>query len=166
MIKRLGALAVAAIALVAPANAAGDARPKYVKTPTGYLMVLRRGDDVIANLEKLAEQEKIPSASLTGIGFLSDVTFGFFDFSKKEFQPKTFHDVEMAGMTGTIAWKDGKPSVHAHAAAAGPDFNAIGGHVLAAKVGPGSVEVSVVVHDKKLQRLVDPDIGANVLHLD
>ena len=164
MITRLGALAAAAIALTASANALNDARPKYVKTPTGYLMVLRRGDDVIANLEKLAEQEK--SASLTGIGFLSDVTFGFFDFSKKEFQPKTFHDVEMAGMTGTIAWKDGKPSVHAHAAVAGPDFIAIGGHVLAAKVGPGSVEVSVVVHDKKLQRLVDPDIGANVLHLD
>jgi predicted DNA-binding protein with PD1-like motif len=129
-------------------------------------MVLRRGDDVFANLEKLAEQEKIPSASLTGIGFLSDATFGFYDSAKKEFQPQTFHDVEMAGMTGTIAWKEGKPSVHAHAAAAGRDFNAVGGHVLAAKVAPGSVEVSVVVHDKKLQRLLDPDVGANVLQLD
>jgi predicted DNA-binding protein with PD1-like motif len=166
MLKPRAALAAIALALAAPANAADDARAKFVTTPTGYLMVLRRGDDVIASIEKLAEEQKIPSASLTGIGFLSDVTFGFFDFGKKEFQPKTFHDVEMASMTGTIAWKDGKPSVHAHAAAAGRDFNAVGGHVLAAKVGPGSVEVSVVVHDKQLQRLKDPGIGANVLQLD
>ncbi len=121
---------------------------------------------MIASIEKLAAAEKIPSASLTGIGFLSDVTFGFYDFAKKEFQPETFHDVEMAGMTGSIAWKDGKPSIHAHATVAGRDFKAVGGHVLAAKVGTGSVEITVTAHDKRLERKVDPDIGANVLQLE
>jgi len=115
-------------------TAAAREPPRYVKTPTGYLMVLRSGDDVIASLEKLAEAAKIPSASLTGIGFFSDVTFGFYDFDRKEFAPKTFHDVEVAGMTGSIGWKESKPSVHLHAVAARRDFNAIGGHVLDAKV--------------------------------
>jgi predicted DNA-binding protein with PD1-like motif len=165
MLKPL--VAVVAFVLAAMPSVAAEETPKrYVKTPTGYLMVLRRGDDVIASIEKLAETEKLPSASLTGIGFLGDVTFGFYDFAKKEFDPKTFKDVEMAGMTGSIAWKDGKPSVHAHATVAGRDFAAVGGHVLSATVGTGSVEITVIAHDKRLERKVDPDIGANVLQLD
>jgi predicted DNA-binding protein with PD1-like motif len=162
-------LLVAVVLLVfaaPPTLAAAETPTRYVKTPTGYLMVLRRGDDVIASIEKLAESEKIPSASLTGIGFLSDVTFGFYDFAKKQFDPKPFKDVEMAGMTGSLAWKDGKPSVHAHATVAGRDFAAVGGHVLDATVGTGSVEITVIAHDKRLERKVDPDIGANVLQLD
>jgi predicted DNA-binding protein with PD1-like motif len=164
MLKLLIAIAIAAAG--SPARAAETAPAPYVRTPTGFLMVLRRGDDVIANIEKLAGAEKIPSASFTGIGFLGEVTFGFYDFPKKQFQPETFHDVEMAGMTGSIAWKEGKPSIHAHATVAGRDFKAVGGHVLAAKVGTGSVEITVIAHDKRLQREVDPDIGANVLQLD
>jgi predicted DNA-binding protein with PD1-like motif len=163
--KAIAALAVAASALALPALAANE-RPRFLKTPTGYLMVLRRGDDVIASIDKLAQDEKIASASLTGIGFLGEVTFGFYDFGKKAFDPKTFRDVEMTGLTGSIAWKDGKPSVHAHATVAGPDFAAVGGHVLAAKVGTGSVEITVITHDKKLERRVDPEIGADVLQLD
>lgn len=160
------AVALITAVLASPAPTAARETPRYVKTPTGYLMVLRRGDDVIASLEKLAETEKLPSASLTGIGFFSDVTFGFYDFDRKEFAPKTFHDVEVAGMTGSIAWKENKPSVHLHAVAAGRDFNAVGGHVLDAKVGTGSAEITLLVHDRKLERKVDPEIGANVLQLE
>jgi predicted DNA-binding protein with PD1-like motif len=168
MLKPLVAVVALVVATLPtlPTLAAAETPTRYVKTPTGYLMVLRRGDDVIASIEKLADAEKIPSASLTGIGFLSDVTFGFYDFGKKQFDPKPFKDVEMAGMTGSIAWKDGKPSVHAHATVAGRDFAAAGGHVLSATVGTGSVEITVIAHDKRLERKVDPDVGANVLQLD
>lgn len=165
MWRPVAAVLVAA-SIVGPAHAASEPVPRYVKTPTGYLMVLRQGDDVIANLQQLAERESVPSASITGIGFMRDITFGFYDFGKKDFEPKSFHDVEIAGMTGSIAWKDGKPSVHLHAAAAGRDFNAVGGHVLDAKVGTGSAEITVVTHDKRLERKVDPDLGVNVLQLD
>ena len=48
----------------------------------------------------------------------------------------------------------------------GADFAAVGGHVLAAKVGTGSVEITVIAHDKRLERRVDPEIGADVLQLD
>ena len=158
-------LVAAFLALLAPAMPAGDAPPNYIKTPTGYLMVLRQGDDVLAHIEKLGRQEKIPSASITGIGFLHEVTFGFYDFARKAFQPKTFFDVEMASLTGSIAWKEGQPSIHAHATVAGGDFTAVGGLILAARVGTGSVEVTVIRHEKRLERKVDPTIDANVLRL-
>lgn len=128
-------------------------------------MVLRRGDNVIERIEALAAEEKVPSASLMGIGFFGKVTFGFYDFAKKAFDPTDFKDVEVAGMTGSIAWKEGKPSIHAHATVAGTDFQAFGGHILAAEVGTGTMEITVVVHDARIERTVDPEIGANVLQL-
>jgi uncharacterized protein len=161
-----GRLAVAMALALGPALPAQSETTRYVKTPTGFLMVLRQGDDVVSSIEKLAETERLPSGSLTGIGFMREITFGFYDFSEKQFRPKTFQDMEIAGMTGSIAWKDGKTSVHLHAAGAGRDFNAVGGHVLKAEVGTGSAEITVIAHDKQLQRKVDPGLGVDVLQLD
>jgi predicted DNA-binding protein with PD1-like motif len=140
-------------------------RHRYIPTPTGYLMVLTQGDDVLGELALLAHAEDLPSASFTGIGFARKAVFGFFDFDRKVYQPKTFENVEIASLAGTIAWKDGKPSVHAHAVAADATFGAVGGHLLALDVGTGSMEVTVMRHDRKLLRATDASIGANILQL-
>ena len=161
----LGLLALAASALHATPAQAQDLNGKVLKTPTGYLMVLRNGDNVIAHLQRLAVAENIPSASFVGIGFMREATFAFYDFARKEFDPKTFNNVEMATMTGTIAWKEGKPSIHAHGMVTGASFVASGGHLLGLTVGTGSSEITVVLHPDKLDRFVDPEISANVLGL-
>ncbi|WP_157814306.1 PPC domain-containing DNA-binding protein [Rhizobium sullae] len=49
----------------------------------------------------------------------------------------------MARLNGTIAWKDGNPSVHAHAMAADASFSAVGGHLLQLEVGTGSMEITI-----------------------
>jgi predicted DNA-binding protein with PD1-like motif len=166
MFDRRRLAVAAALALSSIMSAQADEPPRYIKTPTGYLMVLRQGDDLVEQIEKLAKTERLPSGSLTGIGFMREVTFGFYDFGKKQFEPKTFQDMEITGMTGSIAWKDGKPSVHVHASAAGRDFNAVGGHVLKAEVGTGSSEITVTAHDRQLERKVDHGLGVDVLQLD
>ena len=150
-----------------PAQA--DAPPRaerYIKTPTGYLMVLRHGDDVLANLEQITAREKIPSASIAGIGFAREATFGFYDFGRKVFDPKTFRNVEVASLTGSLAWKEGKPSIHVHGTVTDGSFGSYGGHLLGMVIGTGSMEITVVLHDRKLERAVDPAIGATVLGLE
>nr|WP_314543999.1 PPC domain-containing DNA-binding protein [uncultured Massilia sp.] len=141
------------------------ANPTYLRTHTGYLMVLTEGDDLFAELERLATAEQLTSASLTAFGFAGSVTFGFYDFGKKDYDPATFENREMAGITGTLAWKDGKPSLHAHGVGGGKDFSVVGGHLLALTVGKGSLEVTLTVHPQRLERKEDPKIGANVLQL-
>ncbi len=136
--------------------------PRYAKVPAGYLMVLRQGDDILKEIEALAVKENIPSANFTGMGFVT-MTFGFFDFKTKKFDPKEFKDMELAGMHGTIAWQAGKPSVHAHGTVTGKDFLAYGGHILSGTVGTGSVEILVTVHDKQFERIKEQKLGANVL---
>jgi len=138
---------------------------RYIPTPNGYLMVLRQGDDVFARLEALMRDEKIPAATIAGFGFLRTATFGYFDFETKEYRPKTFNDLELTNLTGTLAWKEGKPAIHAHGVAGDESFRTFGGHVLSLEVGRGSLEISVVVIPTRLERAVDAEIGANVLQL-
>jgi len=95
---------------------------RYIATATGFLMVLRQGDDFFARLEALMRDEMIPSAFLSGLGFAGQVTFGFFDYEKKEYMPNTMHNLELTNLTGTLAWKNGEPSVHAHGTAGSPAF--------------------------------------------
>lgn len=139
---------------------------RYIKTPTGYLMVLRQGDDVLANIENLAKTENIPSASFTGIGFANDVTFGFYDFNTKKFNPKTFNKVEMGSLTGSIAWNEKGPSIHLHGVATDEKFNAYGGHILSLRVGTGSMEIYIIINDQKLERKMEQPLNANVLQLN
>lgn len=141
-----------------------DSVPRYIKTPTGYLLVLRMGDNVFEQLEAFAICENVPSASLSAIGF-ANVTFGFWDAGKQDFNPKTYRNVEMASIVGSLAWKGGKPSIHAHGVAGDSQFDTYGGHILAMEVGTGSLEVTVTVIPEKLDRAIDPRIGANVLQL-
>lgn len=142
-----------------------DQPNKHLATPGGYLMVLVHGDDVLGHISRLAEAENIPSATFVAMGFAGKATFGFYDFAKKAFDPRTFHNVEVASMTGTIAWQNGKPSLHAHGVVTGPDFAAYGGHLLELEVGTGSFEITVFLHDSKLEREIEPTIKANILSL-
>ena len=137
---------------------------KYTKVPTGYLMVLTQGDNILEHLEAFATAENVPSANFTGMGFVN-ITFGYFDAKTKKFDPKEFKDVELASMNGSIAWQDGKPSIHMHGVVAGDDFVAYGGHILSGTVGTGSLEIMIIVHDKRLERVKDDKLGANVLQV-
>lgn len=142
-----------------------NAQCRYSKTASGFLMVLREGDNVITSIENLVKEQQIPSGNFTGIGFAGEVTFGFFDFNQKKYNPKTFSKVEMGSLTGSIAWSEGKPSLHIHGVATDDQFKAYGGHILALKVGTGSMEIYITVNQEKLERKMEQPLGANVLQL-
>ncbi len=59
-------------------EAAGTQGPRSIRTPTGHLMVLRQGADVLAETADLAEREG-HQRRLRRHG-LGEVTFGFYDF--------------------------------------------------------------------------------------
>lgn len=147
------------------AASAEDDRPRYTRTATGYLMVLRQGDDVLARLTQLAQAERLPSASFTGMGFVSEARFGYFDFDKRTYDPQVKRSGELASLTGTIGWQKGEPSIHAHGIVTDGSFVASGGHILGLTVGTGSVEVTIVRHEQRLEREMDQSIGANVLQV-
>jgi predicted DNA-binding protein with PD1-like motif len=146
-------------------TAQDKSKKRYIKVPEGYLMVLLQGDIILKELETFAIAEKIPSANFTGMGFVT-MTFGYYDFKKKKFNPKEFKNVELASMNGTIAWQKEEPSIHAHGVVTDENFNAFGGHILEGTVETGSLEVMILVHHQTLERKHEEYIGANVLCID
>jgi predicted DNA-binding protein with PD1-like motif len=144
---------------------ATDTLKRYTKVPSGYLMVLRQGDDILKKLEEFTIAENIPSANFTGMGFVN-VQFGFFDADTKKYTPKDFRNVEMASMLGSIAWQNGKVSIHTHGVVGDNKFNAYAGHILSGSVSTGSLEIMITPHDKKLERKFEEPLGANVLSVE
>jgi len=138
---------------------------RHIAVPNGFLMVFRQGDDVYPCIEAIMREERIPSASMAGFGFVAEARFGYFNFERGDYDAQTFRELEITGLIGTLAWKDGKPSIHAHATGGDRQFRMAGGHVLGLVVGRGSFELSVAVHPQRLERRLEPDIGANVLQL-
>lgn len=153
------------IAVMASAQDSTPTPKRYIKVPEGYLMVLEQGDDILKQLENFAVAENIPSANFTGMGFVN-MEFGFFNFSTKQYEPRKFNDVELASMQGTLAWQKGKVSIHAHGVVTDRNFEAHGGHILNGVVGTGTLEVMILVHDKKFERIKDEKKGYNVLCLE
>jgi predicted DNA-binding protein with PD1-like motif len=138
---------------------------RQLATPTGFTMVLRQGDDVFARLSALMVAEDIPSATIIGFGFAAEARFGFFDFERGDYAPRDYEELEITGLTGSLAWTGDEPAIHAHASGGDRGFGLVGGHVLALRVGRGSFEITVIVHPQRLQRTFDAVIGAKVLQL-
>ena len=163
--KMLIAVFICLTAGMSQAQQKNESKCSYIKTTDGYLMVLREGDNVISSIENLIQEQHILSGNFTGIGFAGEVTFGFFDFITKKFNPKTFYKVEMGNLTGSIAWNEGKPSLHIHGIATDEKFNAYGGHILSLLVGTGSMEIYITTNSEKLERKLEQTLGANVLQI-
>jgi hypothetical protein len=137
---------------------------RYMKTPYGYLMVLKPGDDVFAQLESLMKQEQIPGGVVTGIGF-AGLEIGWFDARKKKYRSKHYNAGEIGVLHGSLAWKEDQPSVHMHGVLGNKKFKARAGHILKATVGTGTLELSILLSDKKLERKKDEQLGADVLQI-
>jgi predicted DNA-binding protein with PD1-like motif len=99
------------------------------------------------------------------LGALKDLTLGYFDSHKKEYVKKFFpEDLEFGNLTGSISYFEGKPFVHAHVTAGGPDFEAVTGHLFSATIS-ATGEFFIIPSDTKIERKPDSDTGLNLLDL-
>jgi len=137
----------------------------FKKIPTGYLVRLEKGEEIVESLISLANNEKIKGGFLYGLGAVKDVTLGYFDTAKKEYQKKDFDgDYEVTSLVGDIFYFEGKPGVHVHVNLSGSDFTTIGGHLFKAVI-TGTGEFFIHTTDEILKRKKDPSSGLNLLDL-
>lgn len=107
----------------------------YRKDGNNYLLVLKRGQSVIASLTAFMEKEKLPGASISGIGAVQNVEVAYYDLETKKYKYKKFEpSMEVLSLNGNLGYFENKPIVHAHIALAGPDYTVHGGHVKEAVV--------------------------------
>ena len=131
-----------------------------------FALVFDTGEEVVAALLRFANDEKLTGAHLTAIGAFQRVTLGFFDPTRKEYNPIPIEEqVELLSLVANIARGDeGEAKLHAHVVVGKSDGTAHGGHLLEALVRP-TLEILVVESSQHLRRRMRDDVGAALLDL-
>ncbi|UCB52113.1 MAG: DNA-binding protein [Candidatus Zixiibacteriota bacterium] len=131
----------------------------------GFLVRLVKGEEIIATLSAFVEEQRIPGGFIFGLGAFKDATLGYFDSAKKEYLKSHFkEDMEFGSLTGSISYLVGKPFVHAHVVASGPDSKAYFGHLFSATIS-ATGEFFLISSDSRIERKADPETGLNLLDL-
>ncbi len=130
-----------------------------------FAVVLDTGEEAAECLLSFARENRITGAAFTGIGAFRDVTLGFFDIDRKEYERiRLDEQVEVVTLVGNFATKDGEPKLHAHVVVSKRSGHAFGGHLLEAHVRP-TLEVVVTETPADLRRETDPETGLPLLAL-
>jgi len=91
---------------------------------------LEPNDQVIKSLTKIAEELKLTSGWISGIGAIKRASIGMFDIEKKEYNKKDFLDeYELVSFEGNISMKEGKPFIHAHIVFSDKNYLVYAGHL-------------------------------------
>jgi predicted DNA-binding protein with PD1-like motif len=131
-----------------------------------YALVFETGDEVVDGLIEFSRSHLIRAAHFQGIGALSDVVLGYFDYAEKRYRQIPIEEqVEVVSLIGDIALEDDQPTVHAHLVVAHTDGRTHGGHLLAAHVRP-TLEVVFSQSPRHLRRRVDPETGLALIDVE
>jgi uncharacterized protein len=139
---------------------------RYTKEKSKIHLILEPGDEIMKSLLELAKKEKIPSATLTGIGAIGNATLGYFDVNKKEYLKQTFPGSwELVSCVGSISWDGENPIAHVHVSISGADFELRAGHLFSGEITVTG-EIFLNLNEKKLNRKIDPRFGLKLLALE
>lgn len=130
-----------------------------------FALVFETGDEVVSSLTRFAEEHSLAGSRFTAIGAFSEVTLGYFDWQKKDYEKIPVREqVEVLSLIGDIALDGTKPKVHAHVVVGLRDGSARGGHLLEAKVRP-TLEVVLTEAPNHLKREHDPESGLALIKI-
>ena len=130
-----------------------------------YVLRLESGDDILQSLRQFATTKRLGASLLEGIGSLSKVKLGHYDFKTKKYRYETFEDdLEILNLSSNIANMNRQPLPHVHVTLGRRDFSVIGGH-LDEDSSANMVEIGVLKLPGKLVKAKDEVIGLNVLQL-
>jgi uncharacterized protein len=130
-----------------------------------YIIRLESGDNILQSLRQFATAKRLRSGLVEGIGSLSKVKLGHYDFKTKQYKYETFEDdLEILNLSGNISSMNNEPLPHVHVTLGRRDFSVIGGH-LDEGSSANMVEIGIRKLPGKLLKAKDEDIGLNVLQL-
>ena len=142
---------------------ANDPEGRYISTPTGYLMVLRAGDNVFAQLERLARRA-VTQRQFHWLGLRARHlrVLGRVEEGLRSAQVPRRGDGKHGGQCRVEARRALHPCSRRRRRQGLPRY---GGHLLDLEVSTGSMEITLLRHEKRLERVLESCTGANVLGL-
>lgn len=120
-----------------------------------FALVFDTGDEAISGIGDFARRHGVSGAFFQGIGAFSRATLAYFDFTILDYRRIPVDEqVEVVSLAGSIAEKEGKPAIHAHAVIGDSSGAAKGGHLIEGVVRP-TLELFVTATPTRLERRLD-----------
>ena len=137
-----------------------------VRDGSSWLLRLDDGQDLFDTLTTFALREDLRAAAVAfGIGMFRRATIGYWDGQQYRSRELTSAH-EVVGLHGSIARAEGRPSIHLHAALAGPDHTLVGGHLMQATVGMLQELLLVAFPGRTFGRPLVESFGLRMLDLE
>ena len=125
-----------------------------------------KGEEILEQLQKVAEKEGIRLAEISALGAVNDFTVGVFNTAEKKYYANHFEGAfEIVSLTGTVSTMDGKYYAHLHMSAGNDKGEVFGGHLNRAVIS-ATCEMVIRVIDGQIDRYHDEEIGLNLFRLD
>ncbi|MCD6217579.1 DNA-binding protein [bacterium] len=133
---------------------------KTLKGNDSFVIKIPVGEEIMASLKEFMRQEKLPSASFTGIGSIEKCVIGYFDRDQKKYLTKTIDAVcEITTLIGNLGWDENdEPMIHAHITLGFPDYHIEGGHLVEGVIGVVG-EIVVIPGTVRIVRKKDDQFG-------
>ena len=127
---------------------------------------LDKGDEILQQVEKIAQEEGIKLASVTAIGATDDFTLGVFD-TKTGAYKRIRHtgDHEITSIVGNITTINGDLRVHLHITCANLEGVIVGGHMLETNISL-TCEMTISVIDGMVDRKHDDELNIDTLYFE
>lgn len=138
---------------------------QYREMPSGYFIVLDRGEEVLEELIRFATETGVRAASFQGIGAVERVTLGYYDLAAQRYERATWEEeMEVGSLLGNLAVVDGGPFPHVHGVFGRRDFSTLAGHVFEAVVSI-SLEITALTAPEALRRRPVDFCDLKLIHL-
>lgn len=122
-----------------------------------------RGEEILCQIEQIAQREQIKLASVSALGAINDFTVGVFNVGEKKYYSNDFHgDYEIVSLTGTITTMDDMFYTHIHLSAGNDKGQVFGGHLNRAIVS-ATCEMVIRIIDGRVDRTFSEQVGLNLL---
>ncbi len=135
---------------------------QYKRFDNTVFLRIDKGEEILEQLQAMAQAEHITLASVQALGAVDDFTVGVFNTTEKKYYANHFEGMyEIVSLTGTITTKNGEFYAHLHMSAGDDKGLVVGGHLNRAVVS-ATCEMVVTVVPGTVERVFNEDVGLNL----
>ena len=135
---------------------------EYRRFRDALVVRIDKGEEILEQLQTVAERENIKLAEISALGAVNDITVGVFKTDEKKYYSNRFQGYfEIVSLTGTISTMNGAYYAHLHMSAGNDRGEVFGGHLNKAVVS-ATCEMVIRIIDGQVDRAFSEDVGLNL----
>ena len=136
---------------------------EYRKFDQGYVLRLDPGEEIVASLTRLVQQENVQLGTVSALGAAGDVTIGIFNTKEKQYYSQRYQgDYEISALVGNVTRKEGEPYLHLHITIGNPVTGEVHAGHLSSAVISATLELFLQVWDGQVGRKFSDQVGLNL----